>query len=149
VKCGLLGLHLLYQFLDSIKDWLIRDAGRHGTVMFDFTVEFDTLFTHGTRLKVTGGKQTGHLLSYDGGRAILFQPNYDRLSCGLRNHAALVYLMGDGSGRLPGHRAYQPGSAPKLYTVALRKNLGLRDGLFIVGARQRLVIQSNDRHRPQ
>jgi hypothetical protein len=57
VKCDLLSLHPLYQFLDPIKYWLIRDAGRHVSVMLDFTVEFDTLFTHGTRLKVTGGEK--------------------------------------------------------------------------------------------
>jgi hypothetical protein len=46
VKRGLLGLHPLYQFLDPIKDWLIRDAGRHAPVMFDLLIEFDALFTH-------------------------------------------------------------------------------------------------------
>jgi hypothetical protein len=46
VKRGLLGLHPLYQFLDPIKEWLIRDAGRHDPVMFDLLIEFDALFTH-------------------------------------------------------------------------------------------------------
>jgi hypothetical protein len=57
MKSDLLSLHLLYQLLDPIKYWLIRDAGCQNTVMLDLTVEFDTLFTHGIRLKVTGGKQ--------------------------------------------------------------------------------------------
>lgn len=43
-------------------------------------------------------------------------------------------LVGDGSAR---HRFYKSGPAPKLYTVALRQILGLRDSLFIVGANQR------------
>jgi hypothetical protein len=46
VKRGLLGLHPLYQFLDPIKDWLIRDAGRHDPVMFDLLIELGALFTH-------------------------------------------------------------------------------------------------------
>jgi hypothetical protein len=58
---------------------------------------------------------------------------------GLWNHAAFVYLVGDGLGRLLRYRSYQPGSAPKLHTMALRNNLGLRNGRFIVGAHQRLV----------
>jgi hypothetical protein len=45
-----------------------------------------------------------------------------------------VDLGGDGSAR---HRFYKSGPAPKLYTVALRQILGLRDSLFIVGANQR------------
>jgi hypothetical protein len=57
VKCGLLCLHPLDQFFDPLKHKPIRDAGRHVTVMLDFTVEFDALFTHGTRLKVTGGEK--------------------------------------------------------------------------------------------
>jgi hypothetical protein len=89
--------------------------------------------------KSRGGKQpaTSYLMTATG--AILFQSNYGRLPRWFRNHAAFVYLVGDGSGRLLGYREYQPGSVPNLYTVALRKNLGFRDGLFIVGARQRLV----------
>ncbi len=57
MKGDLLGLRLLDQFLDPIKYWLIRDTGRQNTLMLDLIVEFDTLFAHGIRLKVTGGKQ--------------------------------------------------------------------------------------------
>jgi hypothetical protein len=41
----------------------------------------------------------GHLLSYDGGGAILFQLDIKWLGH-LRNHAAFVYHMGDGAGPL-------------------------------------------------
>jgi hypothetical protein len=57
VKSYLLCLHSLKQMFDPIEDWLIRDAGRHDPVMFDLLIEFDTSFTHSSRLKVTGGKQ--------------------------------------------------------------------------------------------
>jgi hypothetical protein len=54
---SLLSLHPLNQFLDPIKHRLVGDAGRHVPVMLDLAVEFDALVTHGTHLKVTGGKQ--------------------------------------------------------------------------------------------
>jgi hypothetical protein len=41
--------------------------------MFDLPVDFDALLTHGTRLDVTQTVSIGHLLSYDGGWAILFK----------------------------------------------------------------------------
>jgi hypothetical protein len=77
----------------------------------------------------------GHLPSYDGGTAILFQANRRCLFCWLRHQATFVDLVGDGSGR---HRTYHSRPAPKLYTGALRQIPGLRDGFFIVGAYQRL-----------
>jgi hypothetical protein len=46
MECDLLSLHPFYQFLNSNKEPLIRDARRHETVMLDFAVEFDTLGTH-------------------------------------------------------------------------------------------------------
>jgi hypothetical protein len=46
VKCCLLGLHPLYQFLDPIKRSLIGNSGRHVLVMLDLAVEFDALVTH-------------------------------------------------------------------------------------------------------
>jgi hypothetical protein len=83
---------------------------------------------------------TSHLLSYDGGRAILFNRKLRSAACWFRNHAAFVYLMGDGSGPLARYRAYQPESAPKLYTLAIaRENLGFGNGLLIVGARKRFA----------
>jgi hypothetical protein len=57
VKRCLLSLHPLNQIFDPVKDWLICDPRRQQTVMLDLTVQFDALFTHGSRLKVTGGKQ--------------------------------------------------------------------------------------------
>jgi hypothetical protein len=41
----------------------------------------------------------------------------------------LVYLVGDGSGRLLGQRAYQHWSAPKFDRISARKALSLSDGL--------------------
>jgi hypothetical protein len=49
MKCGLLGLHPLNQFLDPGKHSLIANSGRHALVMLDLVVEFDALLTHGTR----------------------------------------------------------------------------------------------------
>jgi hypothetical protein len=72
MKRGLLGLQPRYQFLDPIKYWLIRDAGRHDPVVFDLLIDFDALFAHGNPPKSHRRETTGHLLSYDGGRAILF-----------------------------------------------------------------------------
>jgi hypothetical protein len=46
MKRHLLSLHSLNQFLDPIKHWLIRDAGRHVPVMLNLAVEFGALFTH-------------------------------------------------------------------------------------------------------
>jgi hypothetical protein len=46
MKRELLSLHLLDQSCDPIKHWLIRDAGRHRTVMLSRLVEFGALFTH-------------------------------------------------------------------------------------------------------
>jgi hypothetical protein len=48
MKCDLLSLHLLNQYLYPIKHLLIRDAGRHVPVMLDLLVEFDARLTHGT-----------------------------------------------------------------------------------------------------
>jgi hypothetical protein len=77
MKSDLLSLHLLYQLLDPIKYWLIRDAGCQNTVMLDLT--------QGHRREATD-----QLLSYDGDRAILFQSNTVAITlrvsepCGLR-----------------------------------------------------------------
>jgi hypothetical protein len=68
-----------------------------------------------------------------------FNRNYVGLRRGFWEHAALAYLVGDDFSRLPGGRADQPGSAPKLYTVMLGKNLRLGDSLFIVGAHKRFI----------
>jgi hypothetical protein len=108
--------------------------------MLDFTVYSSTHFSHiAPASKPQTAKQPA-TLSYDGGRAILFNQKLRSAACWFRNHAAFVYLMGDGSGPLAGYRAYQPESAPKLYTLAsARENLGLGDGLFIVGTHKRLV----------
>jgi hypothetical protein len=38
-----------------------------------------------------------------------------------------------------GIESQQPGAAPQIYAVSLRKNLRLGDGLFIVGAHKRFV----------
>jgi hypothetical protein len=46
VERSLLGLHLLYQFLNPIKEIRIGDSGRHALVMLDLAVEFDALVTH-------------------------------------------------------------------------------------------------------
>jgi len=46
VKCGLLSLHPLYQFLDPIKRSLIGDSGRQASIILDFLVKFDALLTH-------------------------------------------------------------------------------------------------------
>jgi hypothetical protein len=40
---------------DPIKDRLIRDAGRHETVMLNLPVDLVALLTHDTRLKATAG----------------------------------------------------------------------------------------------
>jgi hypothetical protein len=47
VKRGPFSLHILNQFLDTIKGWLIRHAGRHETIMLDFLVNLDAPLTHG------------------------------------------------------------------------------------------------------
>jgi hypothetical protein len=41
VKCRLLGLHPLYQFLDPVKRSLIGDSGHQTAVMLDLAVQFD------------------------------------------------------------------------------------------------------------
>ena len=46
VKCCLLSLHPLNQMFDPIKDRLIRDAGRHETVMLNLPVDLVALLTH-------------------------------------------------------------------------------------------------------
>jgi hypothetical protein len=46
VKRELLILHPIDQFLDPIKQWLIRHAGRYRTVMFDLLVDLYTLLAH-------------------------------------------------------------------------------------------------------
>jgi hypothetical protein len=46
MKCDLLSLHPLNQFLDPIKHWLIRNAGSHLVVMVDLLVDLNALLTH-------------------------------------------------------------------------------------------------------
>jgi hypothetical protein len=57
VKCCLLILHPLCQFLDPIKHWLIRDAGRHVPVMLDLLVDFVALLAHGNSVFARAGSQ--------------------------------------------------------------------------------------------
>jgi hypothetical protein len=61
------------QSIPGYHQGLIRRSGRDGTVMPDLPVDFDALLTHGTRLDVAQADSIGRLLSYDGGRAILFK----------------------------------------------------------------------------
>jgi hypothetical protein len=139
MKCGLLSLHPFNQFLDPIKHGLIRDAGRHVLVMLDLAVEFVALVTHGTHLKVTGGKQPATCYLMNAAGLFCFNQITGGLRRWFRDHAASLYLVGDGSGRLLGQRAYQHWSAPKLDRILARKALGLSDGLAIISANHRLI----------
>ena len=69
----------------------------------------------------------------------MFQLDYGRLLRRFRDHAAFVYLVGHGSGRLRGQRAYQRWSAPKFDRILARKALGLFEGLAVISASQRLI----------
>jgi hypothetical protein len=57
MKCGLLTLHPLYQFLDPVECLLIRHAGRYETVMLDPLVDLNALLTHGPPFQ----RPPGHL----------------------------------------------------------------------------------------
>jgi hypothetical protein len=57
VKRELLILHPLDRFLDPIKQWLIRDAGRYRTVMLDLLVDLYTLLAHCTSPLSGGSNQ--------------------------------------------------------------------------------------------
>jgi hypothetical protein len=46
VKCGLLSLRPIDQFLDAIKESLIGESGRDAVEMLNLAVEFDALVTH-------------------------------------------------------------------------------------------------------
>jgi hypothetical protein len=59
MKRGLLSLQPLYQILDPVKHWLIGDAGRHETVMFDLLVDLNACSHMGRPLQA--GMPTGHL----------------------------------------------------------------------------------------
>jgi hypothetical protein len=136
VKQQLLDLHPFNQLFNAVNGWLICDPRRQHAVMLDFPVKLDALSTHNRRLK-SRRQATGRL--YLMTTESLFCSKLRSILYWFRNHAAFVYLMGDGSGLLLGYRAYQSEAAPKLYTVAMCENLGLGEGLFIVGTHKRLV----------
>jgi hypothetical protein len=95
-------------------------------------------FSHiGTRLEVTGGKQsaTRYLMTAAGLFCFNAITSGDVSGFGTMQPC----VSRGGFGRLPGYRSDQPGSAPKLDIVAFQKNQGPRDRFFVVGAGKRLV----------
>jgi hypothetical protein len=57
MKRELLSLHPLDQSLDPVDGLLIRDAGRHGTVMLDLLVDLNALLTHGPPFQAGDAKR--------------------------------------------------------------------------------------------
>jgi hypothetical protein len=102
-------------------------------------VTFMSFFAKGTHLKVTGGKQPATCYLMNAAGLFCFNQITGGLRRWFRDHAASLYLVGDGSGRLLGQRAYQHWSAPKLDRILARKALGLSDGLAIISANHRLI----------
>lgn len=69
VKCRLLGLHALYQFLDPVKRSLIGDSGHQTAVMLDLAIKFDApVLSHISAFRpFVVREQQGYLSSqYDG-----------------------------------------------------------------------------------
>jgi hypothetical protein len=60
MKSDLLSLHLLYQFLDPIKQRLVSDSGRHALIILDLLVDLNALLTHGPPFQA-GDANRGHL----------------------------------------------------------------------------------------
>jgi hypothetical protein len=100
VKYVLLSLHPLNQFLDPVKKGLVGGVGRYDTVMLDLLVDLNALLAHGTPPRSHRREATEHLLSYDGGVAVLFQSNYGRTTssvsgrCGISWVTALARCFG-------------------------------------------------------
>jgi hypothetical protein len=65
VERRLLGIRLLCQFLDPIKQSLIGESGRQTLVMSDLFVELDTLLTH--RLSAFQIKTAAAQISFNAG----------------------------------------------------------------------------------
>jgi hypothetical protein len=72
VKRGLLNLQISDQLFGSINRELIADRERYSSIPLDLSVDLDAPLAHCSPPSIRR-KQPGHLLTYDGHEAILFQ----------------------------------------------------------------------------